>query len=99
MRLVSCASRAEANASAAQGSVGGLVVDSGKLKWAHLLCPCGCGEILALNLMESHWPYWTASIEADGVPTLYPSVDSEKCGAHFWVREGEIIWFEPPTSS
>lgn len=63
-----------------------------KYKWLQFACPCGCGEIQALNLMRSHHPFWTIEFHSDRTLTLHPSVDAQKCGAHFWVRRNEIVW-------
>ena len=29
-----------------------------KAKWLRFKCPCGCGDVIALNLMTSHRPHW-----------------------------------------
>jgi|tagenome__1003787_1003787.scaffolds.fasta_scaffold20934036_2 hypothetical protein len=62
-------------------------------KWAILACPCGCGDTIDVNLMKSRQPAWQLSI-ANGKPTVHPSlwVPKEKCGAHFWIRNGRITW-------
>lgn len=78
---------------AASGNMFVVVEPAGKRKWALMRCPCGCGEILALNLMHAHSPYWTVRVNVRGDATLHPSVDSTKCGAHFWLRNGVIVWF------
>ncbi|MGH9626043.1 MAG: DUF6527 family protein [Bryobacteraceae bacterium] len=69
-----------------------VVQSAGKQKWALLRCPCGCGENLALNLMHSHRPVWGLSVDASGKASLRPSVHATKCGAHFWLRNGTVIW-------
>jgi hypothetical protein len=78
---------------ASGGGVFALVESAGRRKWALLRCPCGCGEILALNLMQTHSPFWTVRLNINGDATLHPSVDATKCGAHFWLRNGVIVWF------
>lgn len=62
-------------------------------KWAILQCPCGCGDTIDVNLMKARHPVWQLSI-ADGKPSFHPSlwVPKDKCGAHFWIRNGKIIW-------
>src|SRR4051794_7540834 len=62
-------------------------------KWAMLECPCGCGDTIDVNLMKSGTPVWRLSV-ANGKPSFHPSlwVPKEKCGAHFWIRDGKIIW-------
>jgi hypothetical protein len=41
-----------------------LVGSSQKVKWLKFHCPCGCGEVLALNLMGSHSPQWSLRRES-----------------------------------
>ena len=58
-----------------------------------LLCPCGCGRILQMNLLPDERPCWQLMRNADGAVTLYPSVWRKKdCGSHFWLRNGRIRW-------
>lgn len=64
---------------------------AGTDKWCFFKCPCGCEQQIALNLMKSHHPAWRVVQEATG-PSVYPSVDSTTCGAHFLVRGGRIRW-------
>lgn len=73
---------------------GALYVVGGEMpKWAILQCPCGCGDTIDVNLMKSRRPVWQMSI-ANGKPTFHPSLwaPKEKCGAHFWIRDGKIVW-------
>ena len=61
-------------------------------KWAVLGCPCRCGELLWLNLMENAGRRWRASLDGDKI-TLSPSVwSTTECKSHFWVRSGRIRW-------
>lgn len=69
-----------------------LIGESGAYKWAQMQCPCGCGEVLALNLMRSHRPRWEVHVFGKGLFSVNPSVDARKCGAHFWIRKNRIIW-------
>jgi proteasome lid subunit RPN8/RPN11 len=70
------------------------VEDGGKLKWAALLCPCGCGEIIAVNLMRSHYPTWQVRFERDDSVSFQPSlwITEERCGSHFIIHRGQIEW-------
>jgi hypothetical protein len=85
-------SQHEALQAAKSGAVLAIVESSGRRKWAMLRCPCGCGEVLAMNLMPTHRPRWDVQLNAAGEGSLYPSVDSTKCGAHFWLRSGRVVW-------
>lgn len=63
------------------------------VKWAVLQCPCGCGDTIDVNLMKARRPVWDLYVN-DGKATFHPSLwmPKEKCGAHFWIRDGKIIW-------
>ena len=63
-------------------------------KWCLFTCPCGCGQQIALNLMKSHFPRWRVDTKRDGTFSLYPSVDSTTCGAHFLIRNSQVVWCE-----
>src|SRR5229473_2764752 len=69
-----------------------LVGQPQKAKWLKFSCPCGCGEVLALNLMESHSPRWSLHREFGNRITVWPSVRSTKCGAHFFLRSNNVEW-------
>ncbi len=57
------------------------------------LCPCGCGDRLELNLIPEINPSWKITVNAQGYPTLYPSVWRKKaCRSHFWMRNGIVTW-------
>jgi hypothetical protein len=77
-----------------RGRVLAVVERAGTLKWVLLRCPCGCGEDLALNLMRSHLPVWELAVNRTGQASLHPSVHATTCGAHFWLRNGTVIWCE-----
>lgn len=60
---------------------------------AAMLCPCGCGDRIELNLLKSAKPCWTAKVHDDGTGSLSPSVWRQKgCGSHFFLRNGQIDW-------
>jgi hypothetical protein len=71
-----------------------LIGSAEKPKWLRFACPCRCGEVLSLNLMQSHYPRWAMKNNADGTLTLNvsPSVDATACGSHFWIRGNRIHW-------
>jgi hypothetical protein len=63
---------------------------------AVLQCPCGCGDIIQLSLLEYESPRWSLRQERDGTPTLTPSVwRSKGCKSHFFLRQGVILWCDP----
>lgn len=57
-------------------------------------CPCGCGALIELLVVEGARPRWDVLIQRNR-PTLKPSVwRNVGCRSHFWVRDGRIIWCE-----
>jgi hypothetical protein len=82
---------AAASAAKATG-IAALVRGGGREKWLLMKCPCGCGQQIALNLMQSHSPQWKVSVQSAKRFSIHPSVDATSCGAHFWLRDGKVIW-------
>lgn len=66
----------------------------GAYLWAAaMICPCGCGQVIELNLLKQARPCWSAEEHADGTVSLEPSVWRQKgCRSHFIVRHGRIHW-------
>jgi hypothetical protein len=61
---------------------------------ASMICPCGCGEVIELNLLKQARPRWSAQEHSDGTISLAPSVWRQKgCRSHFYVRHGRIDWY------
>lgn len=70
-----------------------LAGDDGQLWGAAMICPCGCGDAIELNLLTQAHPCWSVEPHADGAVTLTPSVWRQKgCKSHFFVRQGRIEW-------
>jgi hypothetical protein len=60
---------------------------------AAMLCPCGCGETIQLNLLKDVRPCWSVKKNSKGAVTIVPSVWRQKgCKSHFFVRAGKIVW-------
>jgi len=60
---------------------------------AALLCPCGCGHLIQLSLLDSDTPRWKLAADRDGNATLSPSIwRTRGCEAHFFIRGGQVIW-------
>jgi hypothetical protein len=60
---------------------------------AAMICPCGCGDVIELNLLKEARPFWRVQEDADGTITLHPSVWRQKgCRSHFILRRGRIVW-------
>jgi len=60
---------------------------------AAMICPCGCGDVIELNLLKQARPCWSVQEHQDGSVSLEPSVWRRKgCKSHFFVRRGRIDW-------
>jgi hypothetical protein len=70
------------------------IVGEGDYLWfVALLCPCGCGESLHMNLLPENRPRWELTENKEGNVTLHPSVWRKKgCHSHFFLRRGLIKW-------
>ena len=70
-----------------------LVGEGGHVWIAAMVCPCGCAQVIQLNLIPPRRPLWRVTRHADQTVTLYPSVWRTKgCRSHFWFRNGRIDW-------
>jgi hypothetical protein len=70
------------------------VAGEGSRAWgAAILCPCGCGDRIDLNLLKQVRPCWAFEEHPDGTVSVMPSVWRQKgCRSHFFVRRGKIDW-------
>lgn len=66
----------------------------GEYLWAAaMICPCGCKEVISLNLLKAARPCWGVHGHKDGTVSLHPSVWRQKgCRSHFFLRQGRIDW-------
>ncbi len=57
-------------------------------------CPCGCGEIVWLNLIKAPGrPTWRVEQHGRKTFSIFPSVwRTTGCKSHFFVRRGRIDW-------
>ena len=70
-----------------------VVQDDGYREQTAMMCPCGCGRVLHMNLLPDERPCWRLTEHGDGTASLHPSVWRKKdCGSHFWFRRGRIEW-------
>jgi hypothetical protein len=77
-----------------------IVQEDGFDEQAAMICPCGCGEVLHMNLLPDERPCWTLTTHDDRTVTLAPSVwRKKKCGSHFFLRRGRIQWCLPATDA
>lgn len=78
---------------AARPGVVYLVGEGGHLWFAAFVCPCGCGELVQLNLLPDARPRWSAERHPDGTVTIAPSVwRVAGCRSHFFLRRGRVEW-------
>ena len=70
------------------------VIGEGEEDWyASVVCPCGCGAIIDLNLVPPGRPCWRVLCDEDGAVSLAPSIWRQGgCQSHFRIRRGGIIW-------
>lgn len=70
-------------------------IRGGHLKWVHFSCP-RCGEHIQLPMAGKD--RWSLKLDIFRRPTLEPSIwETESCGAHFFVRRGNVIWCHEAT--
>lgn len=56
------------------------------------LCPCGCGDKIYIPVTEDgSGATWKISIRDEKV-TLDPSLWNNPCKAHYFIRDGEVVW-------
>ena len=66
----------------------------GRLRWLVMICPCGCGDQLPINLDPAAGPAWVAHQYGDKL-SVYPSVWRDVgCESHFIVWRDEVLLFE-----
>ena len=62
-------------------------------KWAVFECPCGTGHRIAVPLTARNRASWRVSRDANGQPSLHPSIDSaDGARCHFWLSGGRVRW-------
>jgi len=55
-------------------------------------CPCGCKNIIHLNLLSDCSPQWSFTLKKKKI-SIYPSIATKRgCKSHFWVIKSKIIW-------
>lgn len=70
--------------------------EGGDVWIAAFLCPCGCEELIELNLQPQQRPRWHCTEREDGIATLAPSIWRHVgCRSHFFIRNGGVIWCRP----
>ncbi|MEZ0188662.1 DUF6527 family protein [Ralstonia solanacearum] len=71
------------------------VGEGGQYWLAALRCPCGCGDVIQLPMIDGQRPRWALMHKGTRLPSLSPSVDrTAGCRSHFWLEQGVIRWCE-----
>jgi hypothetical protein len=84
--------QAEARAALAAAPDCLVLVERGRPRAAVFECPCGCGDVLAVNLDPAAGRAWRVHRDDEGV-TLMPSVwRADRCRSHFIVWRSAIWW-------
>lgn len=56
-------------------------------------CPCGCGELIQLNLTPEGRPRWDVTKNENQSVTIRPSINRVRgCCSHFILRNGTVEW-------
>lgn len=67
--------------------------DNKHIWYAAMQCPCGCGEIIDLNLIQNQHPCWKIKWNLLGSITIAPSIwRTKNCMSHFFLINGKIHW-------
>ena len=71
-----------------------LMGENGHFSCTAMMCPCGCGEVIQLNLVSGTRPVWTVELDSDTrAVTLWPSIwRTTGCRSHFLLRSGRVQW-------
>lgn len=57
-------------------------------------CPCGCDELIHLNLLPEASPCWRIYYENEKLISIFPSIVRQKrCKSHFTINRGRINWW------
>lgn len=63
-------------------------------KWCLVfICPCGCREVIYLNLLPTARPLWRVELHKGKSFSVAPSVNrTNGCRANFFLREGRVVF-------
>lgn len=70
-----------------------IVGENGHYWVAALKCPCGCGDLIQLNLLPAGRYVWRLVVTKESF-SIYPSVDRVfSCKSHFNLTNGNVVWW------
>ena len=71
-----------------------VLVKRGRPRSVSMLCPCGCGDQIIVNLDNRIGPAWILYNKLNKY-SLYPSVWRESgCESHFILWDNKVLWFD-----
>jgi len=72
-----------------------VLVERGSPRWLLMMCPCGCNEVVPINLDARSGPAWECYGKKDKGITIFPSVWRDTgCESHFIIWYGRILLFD-----
>jgi hypothetical protein len=90
--VIRVTSQAEARTALAAPGARIVIVERGYPRSVSFACPCGCGDVLVINVDRSVGKAWRLRADDRGV-TLMPSVSrSSGCLSHFVLWENHVWW-------
>jgi len=71
------------------------VVGENKREWLAVLeCPCGCKDIIQLNLLKDAEPNWRVMYHKSNRISIFPSIRRiRSCYSHFTITKGRLRWW------
>ncbi len=58
-----------------------------------MICPCGCGKLLHMNVIKDYHPCWKYEFDSHKRISLQPSIHRQVgCKSHFFIRNGKVNW-------
>jgi hypothetical protein len=61
-----------------------LAQDAGEDWCVGMRCPCGCGDVIELLVIEEATPRWDVSVDPKGRPSLSPSSGGKRAAVHIF---------------
>jgi len=70
------------------------IIGENEHRWKAVFnCPCGCRELIQLNITSEGRPRWDVIENEDQTVTIRPSVNRIRgCCSHFILRNGTVEW-------
>ena|SRR5439155_12128639 len=95
-KVVRVSNRAEAQRAAQNSGTLVLVVPGSIPKRLEMQCPCGCGELVSVNLMRASGPAWRLQVDRRGRVSVFPSVERRSgCKSHFFIENSLAYLISP----